>query len=581
MIEQRTLPPEPASASAARRFTQEVLSDWQEGDLSEIVALLVSELVTNAVLHAASPVDVALRRRGPAVRVEVADTSPVIPGAREFGDDATTGRGLALIDALSEDWGVDTIPQDGKVVWFEVLSATGTVAEELEPLDATITLPDDEVVIRLLSAPVQLFPAAQQHMEALLREFALMAISYNVAGQGPPHLPVDMRAVQAQLHAAVESGKATTTLVVAAPASAHDAIEYAREALDVADRLAAEGQLLTAPALPEVRWCREWFLHQVQSQLDGEDPIPWEMAGIRTDRKSALEIDAKLILDHLHQPIVVADDQNHIAYVNHATEKLLGWPEGQLEGARLTTIIPERLHEAHIAGYSRFLVTRQGRLLGKPVRVPAVRCDGSEVDIELTITAVASEGASYVFVAILRDVSSEEPNPPAPRNAILDAVVKQLGDGRRVDNRRDVPHLLSTIAAPLGWKIAAWWRIENAELQCHGVWTEDPDRFARFATVTKGHRFAYGSGLPGRAWAAEQPVWIPDVVQEANFPRLSVALETGLRSACVVPLLAGSDVVGVIEMFNDQVQPTDLGMIASLETVAQLLGMSHQPEPGS
>lgn len=575
MIEQQTLPPEPASAAAARRFILDVLDRWQEGDLSDTVALLVSELVTNAVLHAASPVEIGLRRRGPNVRVEVSDSSPVIPGARDFSADTTTGRGLALIAALSDDWGVETIPRAGKIVWFELLSATGTVAEELELPDETITLPDDEVVIRLLSAPVQLFPAARQHMETLLREFALMAISFDVAGQGPPHLPVDMRAVQAQLHAAVEAGKATTTLVVAAPASAHDAIVYAREALDIADRLAAEGQLLSAPALPEVRWCREWFLQQVQSQLDGADPIPWEMAGIRTDRKTPLDIDAKLILDHLHQPIVVADDQNHIAYVNRATEQLLGWPEGELEGARLTTIIPERLHEAHIAGYSRFLVTREGRLLGKPVRVPAVRCDGSEVDIELTINTVGPEGPRYMFVATLRDVSGEAPAAPAPRNTVLDTVVRHLGEGRRVDSAGDVPHLLATVAEPLGWQFASWWRIDDAELHCYGVWSSDPGRFAAFASATSGRHFPSGSGLPGRAWASGKPVWVPDVVQEANFPRLSVALETGLRTACAVPLISGTAVVGVIEMFRDDVQPIDLDMLASLETVAQLLGMSH------
>ena len=73
MIQQQTLPPEPASASAARRFAQSVLDQWHETDLADVVALLVSELVTNAVLHAGSPVQIAVRRRGATVRIEVAD----------------------------------------------------------------------------------------------------------------------------------------------------------------------------------------------------------------------------------------------------------------------------------------------------------------------------------------------------------------------------------------------------------------------------------------------------------------------------------------------------------------------------
>ena len=579
MIEQRTLPPEPASASAARRFATEVLETWREGELCDVVTLLVSELVTNAVLHTGSSVEVAVRRRGKSLRVEVSDNSPVIPGERDFSLDATTGRGLALVQALSESWGIESIPRDGKVVWFEVPSATGTFEPIEQTGDAVIALPDDEVVIRLLSAPVHLFPAMQQHTEALLREFALIAIQYDSAGEAAPHLPVDVRAISAQLRAAVEAGKATANLVVAAPAAAHASIEHAREALDIADRLAADGQLLSAAALPEVRWCREWFLHQVLSQLEGDDPRPWATAGIRTDRRAPLQIDPKIVLDHLTDAIVVADDENHIAYVNHATEKLLGWPEGMLEGQRLTAIIPERLHEAHVSGYSRYLVTREARLLGRPVAVPARRCDNTEVDVELTITAVTPPGGGReLFVAILRSprADAEPPHKARASSEILDGVVAALGSGRATDVPRDAAHLLKVMATTVGATFASWWNVDGDQLRSFTVWAEDPARYAAFEAATVGRRFARGEGLPGSAWAAGEAVWLSDVVQEANFPRLSVALDHGLRTACAFPLTAGVEVRGIIELFMDGPRPRDEALLAELATVGSVLALARR-----
>ena len=81
--------------------------------------LLVSELVTNAVLHARLRATVTVERDGMVLRVSVQDDSPAQPHLRELGPEAVTGRGLLLVDRIARRWGVD--PQaGGKCVWFEV-----------------------------------------------------------------------------------------------------------------------------------------------------------------------------------------------------------------------------------------------------------------------------------------------------------------------------------------------------------------------------------------------------------------------------------------------------------------------------
>jgi anti-sigma regulatory factor (Ser/Thr protein kinase) len=113
-----SLRPDPAEVSVARRFVADSLTD--NGRDPDTAVLLVSELVTNAVVHAETPIRLTLRYEGPLVKIEVHDDSDRMPIAREVEADATSGRGLKLVEAFADEWGVRPIPGDGKVVWVVV-----------------------------------------------------------------------------------------------------------------------------------------------------------------------------------------------------------------------------------------------------------------------------------------------------------------------------------------------------------------------------------------------------------------------------------------------------------------------------
>jgi len=95
------------------------MREWQCDDAINDAELLVSELVTNAVLHARSETRVTIEHAGATVRISVHDTSPTQPRLRELGPESVTGRGLLLVDRIARRWGVDS-DGDGKSVWFEV-----------------------------------------------------------------------------------------------------------------------------------------------------------------------------------------------------------------------------------------------------------------------------------------------------------------------------------------------------------------------------------------------------------------------------------------------------------------------------
>ena len=113
------LRPVPASAATARQFVDTTLGGWGCDGFVDASRLLVSELVTNAVLHARTEFTLVLRLIRGGVRVEVHDGSQAVPVVRHYEDEAMTGRGLALVDQLAARWGVEESGA-GKVVWFEL-----------------------------------------------------------------------------------------------------------------------------------------------------------------------------------------------------------------------------------------------------------------------------------------------------------------------------------------------------------------------------------------------------------------------------------------------------------------------------
>lgn len=116
-----TLPCETQSAKAARRLVLVALAVWGQEQLTDDGQLIVTELVANAAQHTSSHlIRVRITFQDDAfVRIGVVDRSHRLPAATAPGDDDTSGRGLALIDALATQWGCDPLPW-GKRVWADL-----------------------------------------------------------------------------------------------------------------------------------------------------------------------------------------------------------------------------------------------------------------------------------------------------------------------------------------------------------------------------------------------------------------------------------------------------------------------------
>jgi DNA-binding NarL/FixJ family response regulator len=103
----------------AREFVRRWLHESGAGRVFDEASLIVTELATNAVLHADSPYEVRLSRADGVVRIEVADADARTPEPQPFSAEAESGRGIVIVSAISASWGIEAQPQ-GKVTWAEL-----------------------------------------------------------------------------------------------------------------------------------------------------------------------------------------------------------------------------------------------------------------------------------------------------------------------------------------------------------------------------------------------------------------------------------------------------------------------------
>jgi PAS domain S-box-containing protein len=410
-VERRlTLAPTPESARTARRLVAAVLTTARADHFADTATLLTSELVTNGIVHAHTDLQIVVDATPTWVRVEVVDGNPHLPVRREYDENASTGRGMEMVELLADDFGVESLEGDGKRVWFRLGEVPGTPAPHREGAhDGIIDIPELAITrAQLQAVPVALYCAWQQHAEALLREATLVALDHaEETGAEDEAYPLACRALAALADAASGLFPARDADVLSAdielelPAESVPWFPVLRDVLARATVLAVSGKLLTPPSLPEIMAVRRWVCDEIARQSLALAPTPWVDQADEQPRPVAA---SESSLDDVRRsPLaqIGADAANRIVAVSAAAAELLGWAPEELEGQRLVTIIPTRLRDRHVAGFSRYLLEGTSRILGEPTLVPALRKDRKEIAVELLIERRIEKDARGLFVATL------------------------------------------------------------------------------------------------------------------------------------------------------------------------------------
>lgn len=288
------LPASPRSVQDARRWVTGICLDIGREDLVESAQLGVSELVTNALLHAEPPFRVSVRGTVEHPRIEVSDgsTSPPTPDLGMTDEDgllSTIGRGLGMLAMSSTAWGAD-IDRNGKVVWFLPAAEARPdidLAGSIDVDDAVSYEPQaviDGILVRLLKLPVDLYADFRRHYRELRRELRLLSLadetSYPIAKslsdlflQFERELLVGVES--ARLEEAIQGGLTITDHEVEIPRSAPATIKQMLELLELADAFCRAERLLALATTAQQHQFQRWYLGEFVRQGRGEEALPW------------------------------------------------------------------------------------------------------------------------------------------------------------------------------------------------------------------------------------------------------------------------------------------------------------------
>jgi diguanylate cyclase (GGDEF)-like protein/PAS domain S-box-containing protein len=130
-----------------------------------------------------------------------------------------------------------------------------------------------------------------------------------------------------------------------------------------------------------------------------------ESERLRNERKER----TRRILDRSHEAYIEMDSAGRVVAWNAAAETMFGWPRDEALGRTVAElIIPEELRARHTEGIKHFLETGKGRVVGPRTELTAVHRDGSEIPVELSVTAIDEDGRGTTFHGFVRDITERK-----------------------------------------------------------------------------------------------------------------------------------------------------------------------------
>lgn len=258
--------------------------------------------------------------------------------------------------------------------------------------------------IELRGVPIPLYRAWEEHSDALLREYVLIAGDET----GPFDVGDVSRARQARIDlsdqiasAAVTGATRVDASVVVEDDAGPATFALLQALLDDAHLRAVDGELLALPGLPEIVALRNWICQQVIAQSAGGSPSPWDVDIAEHSPTAALAEWPGMADLPDDVAWIAGDDFNRIIGASPAALGLLRWDAHDIVGQRILVVIPPALRSHHIAGFSNGMVSGTYRLLDQPLEVHAWTHDGQEIPVTLTLKRHTARRGRTVFTAWL------------------------------------------------------------------------------------------------------------------------------------------------------------------------------------
>jgi len=275
------------------------------------------------------------------------------------------------------------------------------------------------------------------------------------------------------------------------------------------------------------------------------------------------EDDLREFIDLSLNFLCIAGTDGYFKYVNPAWEKTFGYSREELLSRPYLEFVHPEDRKATTAEAASIVSGRSTLSFENRYRCK----DGSYRWLLWSAVVHAERGLIYAVAADVTERKREE-----VRLSAQYAVTRVLAEAPTL--ARATPRILQAVCQSLDWSVGAIWRVDQNEnlLRCVETWHIPSAQLKEFDQSTHSQTFPRGIGLPGRVWSQTQPAWIEDVTHDANFPRASIAAKEGLHAAFGFPVLLGTEVVGVLEFFSDQIQKPDGRLLDMMSAIGSQIG---------
>jgi PAS domain S-box-containing protein len=290
----------------------------------------------------------------------------------------------------------------------------------------------------------------------------------------------------------------------------------------------------------------------------------------------AAEIEAlSPVLETALDAVVVMRRDGSVAAWNKVAERTFGWTAEEAIGrAMADLIIPNQYREPHCRGLERYNSTGEERVLNRRIEISALRKDGREIPVELSITT--AEGLhETAFVGFLRDISErraaeERLGRQARETRLLFDITSMAAETASFEDALRAS--LEAICQVTGWPVGHALLVRPGgppELVSADIWYEaEPGIAEALRKETRALRFTPGVGSPGTILATGEPVWVSDADADPIFRRKNL----GFGAAFGFPLKSEGRIIAALEFFSHASAPPDPELMLTVRTLGEQVG---------
>lgn len=265
--------------------------------------------------------------------------------------------------------------------------------------------------------------------------------------------------------------------------------------------------------------------------------------------------------------VIVLDFHGRIVRFNSAGEQITGYLFAEVKDKYFWDLflIPEEVEPVKAAFQqlqaSQFPNQHENYWLTK---------DGSRRLLAWSNTALLDEEGAIEYI-VGNGIDITERKRAEQRLAAQHSVTRVLASATLSDA---MPKILQAICESLGWELGEFWSVkqETNVLHCVQTWHLPEFEVLEFEALAQQITFAPNIGLPGCIWASGEPIWIADVVENANFYRAKIAAQVGLHAAFGFPIPCNGEILGVMIFFSREIQPLDADLLQMMVAIGSHIG---------